>query len=297
MTLTAYLAAKGYLEQLMAELPSPVAHYGDLVVIEGEHLSPLWAQNCWHAPIRHPISSIGEAASYLRSLQRNWALYSTHEHRRAALIAANLPSVKQGPWPFPTPLSTQPLGSWTLLDRETLLLSPYCSSPFPNGEVHFQEDKTPPSRAYLKLWEAFTLLQQRPEKGSRCLEIGASPGSWTWVLSQCDADVLAVDRAPLSPEVAALPGVHFQKGDAFTMTPEKVGPIDWLLSDVICYPEKLLEFVQLWRASGLCRRFICTLKFQGKGDYAIARQFAALPQSRVLHLFHNKHELTWMCCV
>jgi 23S rRNA (cytidine2498-2'-O)-methyltransferase len=92
--------------------------------------------------------------------------------------------------------------------------------------------------------------------------------------------------------VAALPGVSFQAGDAFQFTPERAGAVDWLFSDVICYPEKLLEFVRLWAASGKVRRMLCTIKFQGAADPAVIAEFQKL--GRVLHLHHNKHELTWV---
>ena len=34
--------------------------------------------------------------------------------------------------------------------------------------------------------------------------------------------------------------------------------------------------------------------FQGSEHYAAIERFAALPGSRVVHLFHNRHELTWL---
>ena len=68
-----------------------------------------------------------------------------------------------------------------------------CASPFPHGEVGFVEDKAiPPNRAYLKLWEAFTLLGRHPGAGERCLDMGASPGGWTWVLQSLGAQVLGI---------------------------------------------------------------------------------------------------------
>ena len=76
--------------------------------------------------------------------------------------------------------------------------------------------------------------------------------------------------------------------------PEEVGPVDFLCSDVICYPARLLRLVETWLASGLVRNFICTIKFQAETDHETARAFAAIPGSRVQHLFHNKHELTWI---
>ena len=68
-------------------------------------------------------------------------------------------------------------GSWTLLDPETMLAAAQCTSPFPNGEIGFVEDRIgPPSRAYLKLWEALTLIGSRPGPGERRVDLGSSPG-------------------------------------------------------------------------------------------------------------------------
>jgi 23S rRNA (cytidine2498-2'-O)-methyltransferase len=33
---------------------------------------------------------------------------------------------------------------------------------------------------------------------------------------------------------------------------------------------------------------------QGDGDFETPRRLAAIPGSRVLHLWHNKHELTFL---
>ena len=84
--------------------------------------------------------------------------------------------------------------------------------------------------------------------------------------------------------------------DAFTLRPSELGPVDWLCSDVICYPEALLDWVSAWREAGLARNFICTIKMQGSSfDRTVTDKFAALPGSRVMHLWHNRHELTWIC--
>ena len=47
-------------------------------------------------------------------------------------------------------------------------------------------------------------------------------------------------------------------------------------------------------AAGAARRFICSVKFQGDTDFAALEKFRAIPGSRLVHLHHNKHELTWM---
>ena len=157
-----------------------------------------------------------------------------------------------------------------------------------------EDREGPPSRAYLKLFEALTLLRAQPGPGERCLEIGASPGGWTWVLGTLGAQVLALDRAPLAANVARLSNVEARLGNGFAATPDRIGPVEWLFSDVICYPDKLYDYVRLWLDSGRCRKFVCTLKFQGAEQYAAIARFAALPGGRLLHLFHNRHELTWM---
>ena len=39
---------------------------------------------------------------------------------------------------------------------------------------------------------------------------------------------------------------------------------------------------------------ICTIKMQGETDWDVIREFDNIPDSCVLHLNYNKHELTWI---
>lgn len=292
---TGYLAPAGFVDDLKHELGAGVREtHGRLVIADGVPRPVAWVANVWHAPQRLKIASIGDAAKQLRAIQRNWSLYPTGYHRRAALIAEKLPKVSVRPLRFGDPAPTAPLGSWTLLDAETILASPRCSSWFPNGEARFVEDKTAPSRAYLKLWELFTLIGQRPQPGETCLDLGASPGGWTWVLARLGANVIAVDKAPLAPSVAGLSNVTVLQQSAFALEPRALGPVDWLFSDVICYPARLFTLVEAWLRTRTVRRFVCTVKFQGATDFETARRFAEVPGARLLHLHHNKHELTWL---
>lgn len=294
--ITGYLAPEGFLADLLHELKDDVrAVHGRLVLAAGPPRPVAWAENLWHAPQTLTITSIGDAARRLRALQRNWALYSVRHHRRAALIAAKLPKVAARPLRFGAPAPAAPLGSWTLLDETTLLAAPRCASPFPNGVVRFVEDRAaPPSRAYLKLWELFTLIGHRPGPGAVCLDLGSSPGGWSWVLAQRGARVISIDKAPLDPRLAGLPGIEFRRGSVFALDPSAFGPVDWLFSDVVCYPQRLLALVERWLAAGTAARFVCTIKFQGVTDHETASRFAAIPGSRLVHLHHNKHELTWI---
>lgn len=293
---TAYLAPEGFLAELQQELGDSVrAVHGDLVLAQGTTRRPAWCANVWLAPQRISITSIGDGAKKLRAIQRNWALCSAAHHRRAALIADALPKVSAKPIKFGDPVPAAPLGAWTLLAPDLILASPTCSSAFPNGMVQFVEDKDgPPNRAYLKLWEALTLLGARPKPGEVCLDLGSSPGGWTWVLQALGPRVISVDKAPLDERVAALPGVEFRQQSAFALEPHEVGPVDWLVADIACYPPRLLSLVQRWLAAGTVRNFVCTLKFQGATDFAAMQGFQEIAGSRLMHLFHNKHELTWL---
>jgi len=290
----AYLAADGYVDELARELGPVERAHGRLLVGSGPPQPAAWAANIWLDPREIAVASIADAAAKLRAIQRNWAVYAPVLHRRAVLIQQQLPKVSARPLEFGTPAPTASLGSWTLLDAGTVLAAARCTSPFPNGEVRFVEDRLgPPSRAYLKLWEALTLIDCRPGPGERCLDLGSSPGGWSWALQQMGAQVISVDKAPLAPEIARLPGIEHRLDSAFAMVPHAVGPIDWLFSDVVCYPARLLAMIERWLAAGTCRNFLCTIKFKGETDHEIARRFAAIPGSELRHLFHNKHELTW----
>ncbi|MDE2228252.1 MAG: hypothetical protein KGL11_04330 [Alphaproteobacteria bacterium] len=292
---TGYLAPAGFVNDLKHELGAAVREtHGRLVIAEGPPRPVAWVANVWHAPRRLTIASIGDAAKQLRAIQRNWVLYPTAYHRRAALIVEKLTKVSAKPLRFGVPAPTAPLGSWTLLDADTVLAAAKCSSPFPNGEARFVEDKTAPSRAYLKLWELFTLIGERPHLGETCLDLGASPGGWSWVLARLGARVMAVDKAPLAPSVTQLPNVTVLRQSAFALEPDAIGPVDWLFSDVICYPSRLYALIEKWMRAGTVRRFVCTVKFQGATDFEIAQRFARIPGARLLHLHHNKHELTWL---
>jgi 23S rRNA (cytidine2498-2'-O)-methyltransferase len=266
--------------------------HGRLALSPDPPVSCPWALDVWTDPREIAVPSVKAAADALRAMQRNWAAYGAAHHRRMALIGARLPPVRARPLVFPQPAPSGHLGAWTLLAPDRMLASPTKTSPFVNGECAFVEDRAgPPSRAYLKLWEACTRLGEWPVAGQRCLDLGATPGGWTWAIATLGATVTAVDRAPLDAAVAAMPGVSFRQGSAFAVVPE---PVDWLFSDVIAYPARLLEMAQRWVESGLAARIVCTVKFQGATDHGAAEAFAAIPGGRLMHLYHNKHELTFV---
>ncbi|MDR2135577.1 MAG: SAM-dependent methyltransferase [Treponema sp.] len=297
-----YQAVPGFEDHLERELGAAFERWGPLYYAAKEPETPVfWQRNAWIRPFLLEFNSISEAARYLRGIQRNWAPVLHTQFRRGALIDSLMPPVSRKPRSFPWLLPDAPLGAWTLLDAHTLAGSAFCSSPFPAGFIQFEEDKEgPPSRAYLKLWESLVRCRRWPGPGQRCLDAGASPGGWTWALARLGARVTAVDRAEPDPRVLAMTGpdglplVRFIKHDAFTLDPAEFGPADWVFCDVACYPPRLYEWVERLFAAGICGKFVCTLKMQGMPDRDTARRFAEIPGSQVLHLCHNKHELTWI---
>ena len=295
MIQSAYLAAEGFEATLGEELRrggvTVSAWHGRLALSPDPVVAAAWALDVWTAPVEVAAPSVRAAADALREVQRNWAAYAVEHHRRMALIGERLPPVKARALRFPEPAPGSHLGAWTLLAADRMLLSATKRSAFPNGECRFEEDRAgPPSRAYLKLWEALTRVGVWPGPGDLCVDLGAAPGGWTWVVARLGAEVMAVDKAPLDVEVLALPGVSAVQESAFGLEPR---PVDWLLCDVIAYPERLLALVLRWIEAG-AGRVVCTVKFQGETDFGAQDQFAAIPGGRLVHLFHNKHELTFV---
>lgn len=261
---------------------------------------PYWARTTFLEPMLIHFDSIGEARTALKDIQRNWAPYQYQHFRRAALIQEKLPYINLKARKFPVEIPQSPIGIYTLIDEKTMLASGLTSSFLPAGAITFVEDhENPPSRAYLKIQESLTMAQllfnaELPGPASKCFEAGACPGGWTWVLVNLGSKVFAVDRSELAPGLMGNELVTFKAHDAFTLKPEDIGPCDWVFSDVICYPERLLEWIRKWLDSGLTKNMICTIKMQGAIDYDVVQQFADIPDSRVLHLNYNKHELTWI---
>lgn len=299
--------------KLAPKVVSKAMRHGELLLIDKDSLSdalcdtllgdekqlPYWSRVTWLEPKKITFDSISQGASKLKEMQRSWAAYSINYFRRSTLIQEKLPHVNLKPRIFPPSIPRSPIGIFSLLDNNTMIASAKTSSLFPCGMIEFVEDHdNPPSRAYLKFQEALVnfniLFDSIPQKGERCLDAGACPGGWTWVLRQLGCEVVAIDRAELAEPLMKDSLVKFIKHDAFTIPPEDLGHFDWVCSDVICYPERLLKWVLRWIESELCDNMVCTIKMQGETDWNLISEFEKIPNSRILHLNYNKHELTWL---
>lgn len=292
-----HIAARGLLGPLLEELGERIIAVRGRAVLATGSQQAFWAQTTWIHPQWIPISSIADAARKLAGQQRNWLAHldtASGLNRRTTLIQEALPHISTRLLTFGDAAPSAPLGAFLLWTPDLMLASANTTSSFADGEVHFAENREdPPGRAYLKLWEAFTIFGCRPAPGELCIELGAAPGSWTWVLAQCGARVFSLDKAPLAKHIAKLQNVEHCLGSGFALTPDCVGRIDWLFSDMICYPQRLLTLLRQWIDAGAMRQALCTIKFQSQKDHSLIAEFAAIPGSQIRHLSCNKHELTW----
>lgn len=148
-------------------------------------------------------------------------------------------------------------------------------SPWPLGIPRLSMPGSAPSRATLKLAEAFaTFLGNDQAKllrpGMRAVDLGAAPGGWTWQLAQRGIKVTAVDNGPLKGLVANDPLVTHLRTDGFTFRPRR--PVDWLVCDILTRPIRVGELVANWIARGDARRAIFNLKLPMKKRYDEVRR-------------------------
>jgi 23S rRNA (cytidine2498-2'-O)-methyltransferase len=296
---TGYLAIHKLESELEKELEIKglkIAEKRDrLYLVEGDHPAMIWAQVSVFGLERIQITSINDGAKKLKALGRNWGLFTVGHHRRAQLIQDELPKYNRKPIAFRHPLPATAMGFWTLLEPDLMIASTKTSSPFALGEMDFMEDKVmPPSRAYLKLWEFFTVYAPEAISGGTAIDVGSCPGGWTWVLRTLEFDqTISVDKAPIEKRIMDLGQITFRQESAFGLDPKDFDTIDWFCSDIICYPERLLNLVKRFLESGKVKNFVCTIKYQAETDWESTLKFLEIPGSKIVHLHHNKHEVTW----
>lgn len=155
------------------------------------------------------------------------------------------------------------------------------------------------SRAEHKLEEAIDLWDLGPSlAGAHVLDIGASPGGWSWVLAQAGARVTAVDPGELDRRVVADAAVTHLRVRAETLQFE--GPqFDWVVNDMNVDPplaaEVLLQIRPWLREGG---RSVTTLKLAGRsrprGVLAefVSRLEPGYALEAAQHLYANRQEVT-----
>jgi len=265
---------------------------------------PFWVVDHWVDASLFRFESITEAARFLKSLPvKKWSPLAFDFHRRTQLLSEKINTPRLLTLSGPAFIPQDGIGSFFLLDENTLIYTLKLSAPVPGGLFRFQEEKSgPPSRAYLKLWEALSRFGELPKPGDLTLDLGSCPGGWTYVLSRLGATVVSVDGANLDPAVLKMTGVHYLKKDAFKLKPEEVlqisgsneTPLGWFFSDMICDPDRVESLLEPWLKLNPRPHFIITLKFKGKTDLKSCEKLARIPGAEIIHLSQNKHELCFI---
>lgn len=187
------------------------------------------------------------------------------------------------------------------------LSMPSESSPWPMGIPRLRMPREAPSRSTLKLAEAIlTLLTPDEQKttlraGLQAVDLGASPGGWSWQLASRGLRVTAIDNGPLAPSALATGLITHQRADGFTWRPKK--PVEWMVCDMVEQPSRIAPLMAEWIASGRCRHSIFNLKLPMKRRQEEVERCRALIDQRlrpagikytlrIKHLYHDREEVT-----
>ncbi len=181
------------------------------------------------------------------------------------------------------------------------------SSPWPMGIARLRLPKEAPSRATLKLEEAWHHFipaadwDMRLASGMRAVDLGAAPGGWTWQLVQRSIYVQAIDNGPMNVELMDSGLVTHVKSDGFIFEPKK--PVDWLVCDIVDKPARTSSLITKWFAQAYCRYAVFNLKLPMKQRYLEVNlcheKITSALQQKGIHvqlqfkqLFHDREEVT-----
>jgi len=166
----------------------------------------------------------------------------------------------------------------------------------PGGRQRMARTGDAPSRAGLKLEEAWTLLGLWPSAGETCVDLGAAPGGWTARALDRGARVVAVDRAALAPELERHPRLKHVRESAFSYRPEE--PVDWLLCDMAWRPLEVARLLSRWAVDGWALHLVCNLKLPMRDKVETLAQARMLLEAggwkavRMRQLYHDRDEVT-----
>jgi 23S rRNA (cytidine2498-2'-O)-methyltransferase len=183
------------------------------------------------------------------------------------------------------------------LSAEEMPLYHSLVSPFIGGFNYVADDALAPSRAFKKIIEAQLVMGKNITKDEVLVDLGACPGGWTYIARNNGARVIAIDRSPLHKRLMKDKLVQYIKADAFKY--KATEDVDWVVSDIISEPKRILELIDYWILEKNCKHFIFTIKFKGQKDYGILKKFknvANLCEFKIIikQLNANKNEVTIM---
>jgi 23S rRNA (cytidine2498-2'-O)-methyltransferase len=153
-----------------------------------------------------------------------------------------------------------------------------------------------PSRAARKIEEAFSWLGMSPGPGELCVDLGAAPGGWSWVLLERRARVIAVDPARMDEKLQSDKRLRHVQGDAFKFTPSE--PADWLFCDMVWRPIEVARMLGRWARQRNTRMLVSNFKLPMKRKIEMLQEIkSTLSESgftsiRTRQLYHDRDEIT-----
>jgi 23S rRNA (cytidine2498-2'-O)-methyltransferase len=183
------------------------------------------------------------------------------------------------------------------------------SSPWHMGIPRLKFPASAPSRSTLKLEEAFHVFLSDKDRaahlrrGLTAIDLGASPGGWTWQFVSRGMRVVAVDNGRMDGQLLNSGLVQHIQGDGFTFAPKK--PVDWMVCDIVEQPSRIARLAAQWLARKWCRYSIFNLKLPMKKRYeevCRCREIIASELGRtgagyslqIKQLYHDREEVTAM---
>jgi 23S rRNA (cytidine2498-2'-O)-methyltransferase len=175
------------------------------------------------------------------------------------------------------------------------------SSPWPMGIPRMRMPSGSPSRSTLKLAEAMQefLAGRAFEPGTTAVDLGASPGGWTWQLVHRGFMVTAVDNGAMDAQLLESGQVKHRRDDGFHYTPPD--PVALMVCDMVESPSRIAHLVARWISQGWCRETIFNLKLPMKKRYEELQRCRAIIDEdlggggyflRMKQLFHDREEVT-----
>ena len=175
------------------------------------------------------------------------------------------------------------------------------SAPWPLGIPRLKFPREAPSRSTLKLEEGFFVLLSAAERerwlkpGMSAVDLGASPGGWTWQLVNRSIRTTAIDNGPMDRALMQSGIVTHLREDGFRYRPRKA--VDWLVCDMVEQPRRIAALISGWLRDGACKYAMFNLKLPMKKRYDETR--ACLDAIRTIavevrakQLYHDREEIT-----
>jgi 23S rRNA (cytidine2498-2'-O)-methyltransferase len=175
------------------------------------------------------------------------------------------------------------------------------------GIPRLRMPRSAPSRSTLKLEEAFKYMLSEDEhakylcNGMTAVDLGASPGGWTWQLVNRQLRVIAIDNGKMDQSLLDTGMVEHINADGFKFYPDK--PVDWLVCDMVERPLHISRLIARWLVDKQCQYAAFNLKLPMKKRYQAVIECREIIESqlrekhikfdfRIKQLYHDREEVT-----